>query len=393
MITRLISPHLLKSLSFFPALGIVGPRQVGKTTLSKQIQADLQKQTLYLDLELDSDRFRLSRAEWFLEQHLDKCVIIDEIQRMPELFPLLRALIDRKREPTRFILLGSASPDLLRHSSESLAGRIHYSELMPFSYPEVRHQMTMTDHWLRGGFPDACLAPQLEFTWQWQQQFIQSFIERDLRSMGIDVNPVLFNRLLRMLGHIHGEQQNISTLSNSLGISASTVNRYLDLLEGSFLITRLQPWFTNVGKRLTKSPKIYIRDSGLLHQLLLVRDFDQLQGNPKIGISWEGYVIEEIRRALAGRGQLYYYRTQSGAEVDVLLEMADGKKICIEIKYALEPVPSRGFYQSVEDIQPEAQFILVPYGNTWAYSDKIKISGLENFLENELPKFIPEKLH
>lgn len=384
MITRNITDQLLKSLTFFPAVGLVGPRQVGKTTLAKQLQQKIQKPSLYLDLELDSDRFRLSRAEWFLEQHLDKCVIIDEVQRMPELFPLLRALIDRKREPARFILLGSASPDFLRHSAESLAGRIAYFELTPFSITEVRTRMPMSEHWLRGGFPDASLAPDLDFTWDWHRQFIQSFIERDLRILGIDVNPILFDRLLRMLGHVHAGQQNISELSNSLAISAPTVTRYLDVLEGSFLITRLQPWLVNIGKRLTKSPKIYIRDSGLLHYLLHVQNFDQLQGNPRIGASWEGYAIEEIRRAMAGRGQLFYYRTQGGAEVDLLIKTQGGRTLCVEIKYDVKPTPSRGFYQSIEDLKPDAQYIIVPKGDAWHYNNDVKVVGLLEFLEQEL---------
>lgn len=387
MLTRTITDQLLKSLTFFPAAGLVGPRQVGKTTLAKQLQQLLNKPTVYIDLELDSDRFRLSRAEWFLEQHLDKCVIIDEVQRMPELFPLLRALIDRKREPARFVLLGSASPDFLRQSSESLAGRIAYFELTPFTINEVRTRMPMSEHWLRGGFPDACLAPDLSFTWDWHRQFIQSFIERDLSILGIEVNPVLFDRMLRMLGHVHAGQQNISELSNSLAISAPTVARYLDVLEGSFLITRLQPWFVNIGKRLTKSPKIFIRDSGLLHYLLHVLDFEQLQVNPRIGASWEGYVIEEIRRALAGRGQLFYYRTQGGAEVDLLIKTPSGRTICLEIKYDVNPTPSRGFYQSLEDLKPDAQFVVVPKGEAWFYNNDLKIIGLLEFLEQELPQF------
>ena len=387
MLTRTITDQLLKSLTFFPAAGLVGPRQVGKTTLAKQLQQLLNKPTVYIDLELDSDRFRLSRAEWFLEQHLDKCVIIDEVQRMPELFPLLRALIDRKREPARFVLLGSASPDFLRQSSESLAGRIAYFELTPFTINEVRTRMPMSEHWLRGGFPDACLAPDLSFTWDWHRQFIQSFIERDLSILGIEVNPVLFDRMLRMLGHVHAGQQNISELSNSLAISAPTVARYLDVLEGSFLITRLQPWFVNIGKRLTKSPKIFIRDSGLLHYLLHVPDFEQLQVNPRIGASWEGYVIEEIRRALAGRGQLFYYRTQGGAEVDLLIKTPSGRTICLEIKYDVNPTPSRGFYQSLEDLKPDAQFVVVPKGEAWFYNNDLKIIGLLEFLEQELPQF------
>lgn len=314
---------------------------------------------------------------------MDKCVIIDEVQRMPELFTLLRALVDQRREPARFILLGSASPDLLRHSAESLAGRIAHFELMPFSLGEIRDQMLLHVHWFRGGFPGACLAPTPELTKDWLREFIRTYVERDVRAMGVDVNPVLFERLLRMLGHLHAGQQNAASLANSLGISTPTVNRYLDLLENSFLIARLQPWFVNIGKRLTKFPKIYVRDSGLLHYLLYIQDFNALSGHPAIGHSWEGYVIEEIRRAMAGRGKLYYYRTRGGAEVDIFVETPSGRKICIEVKYDIKPTPSRGFYESTRDLQPDAQYIIVPDGASWPYNEAITISGLQFFLQSD----------
>ncbi|MDX2286485.1 MAG: ATP-binding protein [Bacteroidia bacterium] len=372
-------------MQFFPALGIIGPRQVGKTTLAHQLRPQLPKKSLYLDLELDSDRFKLSRAEWYLSQHADVCVIIDEVQRMPELFPLLRALIDRQREPGRFLLLGSAAPAMLRNASESLAGRIAYQELAPFSLAELHAAPGMIQHWIRGGFPDAVLAPDLDRTWDWYRAFVQSFIERDLGISGIEVNPVLFERLLRMLGHVHGGQQRISELVSSLGIAASTVSRYLDVLENSFLIARLQPWFVNLGKRLVKSPKLYIRDSGLLHYLLHIRDLDQLQGNPRIGASWEGYAIEQIRRTMAGKARLYYYRTQSGAEMDLVLENAAGSLYCFEIKYDVRPAPSKGFYHSIADLKPAGSYLLVPYGESWSYGPGITVTGLEAFLLHELP--------
>lgn len=383
MIQRQITAALLKGLTFFPVVSIVGPRQVGKTTLAKMLQGQLGKPSLYMDLELDSDRTRLSRAEWFLAQHADKCVIIDEVQRMPDLFPLLRALVDQKREPAKFILLGSASPDLLRQSSESLAGRIAYFELTPFCLAEVADRMTLQEHWFRGGFPVACLAPDLSFAQDWYAQFVQSFVERDLRTMGVEVNPVLFDRLFRMLGHLHGGQVNAAELSGSLGISTATVNRYLDLLEHSFLIVRLQPWFTNLGKRLVKSPKLYLRDTGLLHYLLFAPSFYALQGHPGIGASWEGYVIEEIRRSLAGRGKLFYYRTHGGAEIDLVVETASGRRVCIEIKYDVRPVPSRGFYEGVNDLKPDGQYIIVPQGAAWPYNQHITIIGLEAFLSTD----------
>lgn len=290
MFYRVITKHIMEDLTFFPIIGIIGPRQVGKTTLVKFIQKDLASESLYLDLELDSDRRRLTDAETFLKSHQNKCVIIDEVQRMPELFPLLRALVDQGRRPGRFILLGSASPEMLSKSSETPAGRISYSELTPLSWLEVSSGFTREEYWLRGGFPEALLSKKHIHRKRWLQNFIETFIYRDLQGLNYIVTPKIIEHLLAMLTSINGNLLNMSDLSRSLGVSQPTINRYLDLLEGGFIITRLQPYFANVSKRIIKAPKIYIRDSGILHNIANIESYEQLLEHNIVGGSFEGYV-------------------------------------------------------------------------------------------------------
>ena len=386
MIKRLLTSQLLDDLAFFPAVGIIGSRQVGKTTLARTFAGQLPKPTLYLDLELDTDLARLQDAETFLKQYTDHCVILDEIQRLPRLFPLLRALVDLKRVPGRFIVLGSASPDLIRGSAESLAGRIAYHELTPFSLPEVETVATQSEHWLRGGFPEALLAPRTELTFRWLDQFVQTYIQRDLRALGYEISDVTFGRLLAMLAHLHGGIVNYSDMARSLGVSQPTVTRYLDLLEGSFLINRLPPYFKNLGKRLVKSPKLYVRDSGLLHQLARVRSYEALVGHPLVGASWEGYVIEQVRRSAGTDWQFYFYRTHLGAEADLVLVPPDGSLVCLEIKFSNSPTISKGFYQSASDLEATHRYIIIPDGPRYAKADGTLVVGLMDFLKNELSK-------
>ena len=376
--------QVMEDLSYFPVIGIIGPRQVGKTTLSKMIQTNLSKPYIYLDLELDSDLRKMENAEAYLRLHLDKCVIIDEIQRLPRLFSLIRALVDLQKEPARFILLGSASPGLIREASETLAGRIAYSELTPFGFMEIKHQFDMNTHWLKGGFPDALLAPTNALTWRWLESFAQTFIERDLRELGHEISPPFLKKLLSMLGYLHGELLNVADLSRSLVISQPTVRRYLDLLEGGFIIHRLQPYLKYIGKRLVKSPKIYIRETGLLHKLSNIVDLEQLYGHSAIGASWEGYVIEEIKKTVDTNWEFYFYRTHTGAEIDLILITPRGKMICIEIKYSNSPSISKGFYKSVEDLKPDYQFVIVPETESYPKSDEVWVHSLSFFLENVL---------
>jgi|APTNR8051073442_1049403.scaffolds.fasta_scaffold00417_29 predicted AAA+ superfamily ATPase len=387
MIERLLSKKILRDLSWSPIVGLVGSRQVGKTTLVKHLQSQIAKPTLYLDLELREDWFKLEDAQTYLSCHVDKCVIIDEIQVRPELFALLRALTDQKRDPARFILLGSAAPYIVKLNTETLAGRIAYHELPPFSFSEIKDHYTQEEHWLRGGFPGSLLAPETFISRKWLDDFTETFIHRDLSRLGFAIPAGVVRNMLSMMAHLHGGAFNASALAASLGVTHPTVNKYTELLEGSFLIRRLPPYFANLGKRLTKSPKIYLRDSGLLHYLLRIFDLENLRGNPAIGASWEGYVIEQIIREAPEFSDFYYYRTHHGAEVDLLMITPSGKKVCIEIKFSVSPNISKGFYQSISDLQSDSNYIITPGGERFDRSDGLRICPLSVFLEKELPAF------
>lgn len=390
MIVRAIEKQVLEDLSFFPVISILGPRQVGKTTLVKALQAVIPKETLYLDLELDTDKSRLSDPEVFLKFHQHKCVIIDEAQRMPQLFPLLRALVDMDRQPARFILLGSASPEIIKGSSETLAGRISYIELMPFSRLEITSQYSLQQHWLKGGFPQALLASKEQQTYRWLKNFIETYIQRDILELGYQITPQVFRNLLNMLAVLNGNILNVTDLSRSLGITQPTVNRYLDLLEGSFIIERLSPYFANVTKRLVKSPKVYIRDSGVLHSIANITSYEQLLGHPAIGASWEGYVIEQIKRVTNNNWEYYYYRTHKGAEADLVLISPNGKKTGIEIKLSTSPVVSRGFYETVVDLGVDFQYVIVPQGESYPKANNLWVTSLDEFLKVHIPQIYSE---
>ncbi len=387
MIERSLAKKILRDLSWSPIIGLVGSRQVGKTTLAKHLQSQIEKPTLYLDLELREDWFKLEDAQSYLAGHADKCVIIDEIQVRPELFALLRGLTDQKREAARFILLGSASPHIVKLNTETLAGRISYHELAPFSFVEIQHQFSQETHWLHGGFPNALLAQEAFIRRKWLDDFSETFIHRDLSRLGFAIPTTLLRNMLSMLAHIHGNLLNVSGLSISLGISQPTANKYLELLEGSFLIRRLSPYFSNLGKRLTKAPKLYLRDSGLLHYLLRVFDMETLRGNPAIGASWEGYVIEQIIREAPEFSEFYYYRTSHGAEVDLVIITPSGKKVCVEIKFSISPTISKGFYESIADLKPDFSYVIIPSGECFDRADGLRICPLSIFLATELPKF------
>lgn len=385
MIQRDLTSDITKALTYFPVVGIIGPRQVGKTTLAKQLLLELMRPSIYLDLELDEDVARLGNAQAYLQSHQDKCVVIDEIQLMPRLFALLRALIDQNRVPARFIILGSASPSLIRQSSETLAGRIAYNELTPLSLKEIEGEgISQNEHWFRGGFPDALLAPESDLSAMWLRNFTNTFMEKDLRAMGYDISLQTMIKLYRMVAHLHGQLLNMSGLAASLGVTQPTVSKYLNLLEGGFLIHRLQPYHVNLGKRLVKTPKIYFRDTGILHQLAAIPNFEALQGNALLGASWEGYVIEQIRRVAGETWQFYFYRTQTGAETDLVLISPAGKMTCIEIKYAVAPSLSKGFYQSMDDLKPHYQYVIVPSGTPYFLNEKLKVCSLSHFLNTEL---------
>ena len=385
MIQRLITQRILRDLAWSPIVGLIGPRQVGKTTLARYLQTLMSKPTIYLDLELQEDWFKLEDAQSYLAGHVDKCVIIDEIQVRPELFALLRAMTDQKREPARFILLGSAAPYIVKLNTETLAGRIAYHELTPFSLSEIQADSTQENHWLKGGFPGSLLASESLISRKWMDDFAETFIHRDLARLGFTIPAPLLRNMLSMLAHLNGSQFNANNLANSLGVSNPSISKYLEILEGSFLIRRLPPYFKNFGKRLVKSPKLYVRDTGLLHYLLRIFDLEQLRGNPSVGASWEGYVIEQIIREAPEFSDFYYYRTQNGAEIDLIMITPKGKMACLEIKFSIAPSISKGFYLSIEDLNPDYKYIITPSGECFDRSDGLRICPLAYFLEKELP--------
>jgi uncharacterized protein len=385
MIARLAASTVLENLGCFPVTGIIGPRQVGKTTLATILVEQLARPYIHLDLELDSDLHKLNEAETYLRFHQDNLVVIDEIQRLPRLFPLLRALVDEQRRPGRFLILGSASPHIVRESSESLAGRIAYTELSPLSLSEIFGTVPMQQHWLRGGFPDSLLMGSEPLVWRWLDNFLNTFLERDLRVLGYEIAPASLRRCLQMLVNSHGNLLNISELSRSLGIGSTTLMRYMDILEGSFLIHRLAPYYTNIGKRLVKSPKFYFRDSGLFHNLAAIFSFEQLLGSRLLGASWEAYVIEQVRRVAPERWQFFFYRTQAGAEADLVMQSPRGHLYLMEIKVSLSSGISRGFYQSSADLEPKSKFVVIMEGENYPRADGTWVCNLQDFLQHHLP--------
>ncbi|HQV77798.1 MAG TPA: ATP-binding protein [Chitinophagales bacterium] len=388
MIIRKIEPQILRLLKEFPAVAILGPRQVGKTTLAKSLSKKLKKEIVYIDLERKSQFDNLAlNAEKYLETYIDDCVVLDEIQRLPELFPLLRALIDEKRVPARFILTGSASPDLLRGASESLAGRISYSYLHPVGLHELPDSISMKQHWVCGGFPQHLTLKNTTVRNEWMNSFITTYIERDLPFLfDIKFSTVIMRKLWTMLAHLQSGILNAEDLGRSLDITGTTLKRYLDYLEGAFIITRLQPFFINIGKRLVKSPKIYINDTGILHFLLNISDAKQLVNHPSLGASWETYVISQISYAKYNRIDTYFYRTHVGAECDLVLSRGHIVHACIEIKYSSSPTLSKGFYQCIEDLQCKHNFVIIPDDVDYLFKKNIRIVGLQIFINKYLPK-------
>ena len=383
MITRLSASVIMNLLKGFPAVAIIGPRQVGKTTLAKMIRTDF-KDSIYLDLELRNDFEKLEDAETYLKQFETRMVIIDEIQRKKELFPILRALIDQNRRPGRFLLLGSAAPELLRNSSESLAGRIAYHELTPFIIPEVYPEYKIDELWLKGGFPDPFLH---ENYWlEWMNNFTRTYFERDLINLGFPGNSIMGQRLWTMLAHLHGNPVKFSELSKSLEKSIHTVKNYIDFLENAFLIRMVRPFHSNTKKRLVKAPKVYIRDSGLMHYLSGIENKDQLLGHPKMGSSWEGFVIEQIIPLLKPNYKAWFYRTHDGAELDLVITKADRPVAGIEIKYGSGIKPSRGNTEAVNYLKTHNNFIIVINDEDFILNEHFKVAGLSIFIEKYLPE-------
>jgi predicted AAA+ superfamily ATPase len=376
-IQRILSSEIKESLEFFPVVAILGPRQCGKTTLAKEIIAKFPK-SIYLDLELHTDLQKLEDPEFYLTKHNDKLICIDEIQLKPNLFPLLRAIIDQNRQPGRFLILGSASQDLIKQSTETLAGRIDYYELSPFMREEIEHDAE-TDHWIKGGFPDSFLSRSDKMSLRWRSSFIRTFLERDLSNLGFNLSPQSMHRFWIMLAHCHSTVLNKVTLSNSLGVSSQTIQSWMDVFEQTFMMRVLRPYSSNTKKRLVKSPKVYIRDSGILHKLLDLDSFDHVMGHPISGASWEGYAVENILVKM-NDWKASFYRTSNGAEIDLILEKRD-LKLAIEFKISSSPKVEKGSYLAMEDLGIDVIHVIVPNGSGEQISPKVRIDSILTFLD------------
>lgn len=384
MITRFLLKTLQKTLLRQPAVVLLGPRQVGKTTLAHQVSTD--NGSIYLDLESSEDLQKLSDPLLYLRTHESNLVILDEIQRVPNLFLSLRGLIDerrRKGHPTgHFLLLGSASLELLKQSSESLAGRIAQLELTPLTALEIAdYNQDSMRLWLRGGFPNSFLEKDDLSSFEWRRDFIRSYLERDIPQLGPKIPSETLRRFWTMLAHVQGSLLNASQLAQNLGVSVQTVTRYVDLLVDLLLVRRLQPFHANIGKRLVRSPKVYIRDTGILHSLLGIKDSEVLQSHPIMGASYESFVIENCLNCAPTHVNAYFYRTTVGAEIDLLLEMPDQSLWAIEIKRSLSPKLQKGFYYAQADLKPKKSFVIYAGQERYSLSSGVEAISLYDFLQ------------
>lgn len=377
MIPRRLQTRLRELLGEYPAVALLGPRQVGKTTLALEVAESVE--SIYLDLESPADRARLSEPELYLAGHEDRLVILDEVHRVPDLFGALRGLIDRGRRKGRragrFLLLGSASMDLLRQSGETLAGRIAYLELNPFDVSEIDagpqddpQDRTQDKLWVRGGFPDSFLAASDARSLNWRENFIRTYLERDVPQLGPRIAAETLRRFWVMLAHSQGGLLNAAALARGLGVDGKTIARYLDLMVDLLLVRRLMPWHRNVGKRLVKSPKVFVRDSGIAHALLGLGTKEEVLGHPVVGHSWEGFVIENLLAVAPERTEAQFYRASGGAEIDLVLSLPGRKPWAIEVKRSLDPKPARGFHSACLDVKPEARFVVYPGRERFAIS-------------------------
>ena len=365
MILRLAESAVRKKLLQTPAVVLLGPRQVGKTTLARQIAGDWPGGAVYLDLERSADRLRLEDADDYLRAHVGRLVILDEIHRAPGVFDSLRGIIDENRlagvRSGQFLLLGSASLDLMRQSSETLAGRVSYMDISPIHIQEIIPvQIEAEQLWLRGGFPDSLLAADEEHSLDWRRDFIRSYLERDVPMFAPRLPSETIGRLWTMLAHQQGGLLNQARIASSLGVSNPTIDRYIDLLVDLQLIRRLRPWSSNAGKRLVRTPKVYVRDSGILHGLLELKTRNDVLGHPVCGPSFEGFCIDNLIAAAGAGRTAYFYRTQVGAEIDLVLEKGGRPDIAIEVKRASAPRPERGFSIACDDLKITRRYVVYP---------------------------------
>lgn len=385
-IIRQDTETIQRKLGYAPAVTILGPRQVGKTTLAKYIASVDSDASIYLDLESVEDRSKIEgNVVAFLEFHKEKLVILDEIQTVPSMFSELRGVIDSDRRSGRFMLLGSASPSLVKGVSESLAGRISFVEVPPLRITEVIDQYTQRQHWVRGGYPDALLASNQEQWHDWMSSYIRSYIERDLNLLfGYSFNPQITRRLWTMISHQSGSTLNSQSLARSIGVTAPVINRYIEFMEGAYLLYRLLPWHTNTKKRLVKSPKIYIRDTGILHFLQGIHDYDTLFTHPIIGASWESYVVSQIHSHKPADIDLYFYRTHNGSEIDILITKNQKPIIAAEIKLSNTPSVARGFHTACEDLKVDQKIVITPEAEVYPLKNNILVMNLQHFLTQVL---------
>lgn len=377
MIPRQKLPELLALLDSNPAVALLGPRQVGKTTLALDIAE--QRPSIYLDLESDADRAKLAEPELYLTGHEDKLVILDEVHRAPGLFQNLRGLIDKGRRKGlrsgRFLLLGSASMDLLKQSGESLAGRIAYLELTPIHGLEVAPD-DLNRLWVRGGFPDSLLAGTDSISQRWRIDFIRTYLERDIPLLGPRIAAETLRRFWTMLAHHQSALLNAAELARSLGVDGKTVATYLDLMVDLLLVRRLEPWHSNAGKRLVKAPRVYVRDTGLLHSLLGLITLEDVLGHPVAGASWEGFVIETLHAVMPEGVRAHFYRSSAGAEVDLVITLPGGGRWAIEIKRSLAPKVERGFHHACLDLQPDRRIVVYPGREAYSLGNGIEVLSL-----------------
>ena len=378
---RVLTPTITQKLKTVPAVTILGPRQCGKSTLARNIISKTPK-ALYLDLERPSDLNKLRDPEAFFTINAGKLICLDEIQRTPDLFPVLRSIIDEQKRNGQLIILGSASPDLIKQSSESLAGRIIYLELTPFLLKEISNEKDPTalrKIWLRGGFPRSYLARKDQESFEWRLNFIRTYLERDIPQLGFRIPAKTLERFWKMCAHFHGQLLNNSKIGESLGVSHHSVRSYADLLDQTFMLKVLPPYEINLKKRLIKSPKIYIRDTGLLHALLNIETQNDLLGHPVFGSSWEGLVIENILSVFPD-WKAFFYRTAVGSEIDLILEKGD-KRLAVECKASTAPGVSKGFWNALSDLQIREAWIIAPVKESYPIEKRVTVAPLEDFIK------------
>jgi predicted AAA+ superfamily ATPase len=372
MFPRLAAPATQNALKRAPAVALLGARQVGKSTLARAIAAETSG-TLYLDLEAEEDRARLANPALFLRENRQRLVVLDEVQRAPEIFTALRPEIDADRRAGRFLLLGSASPALLRQTSESLAGRIALVEMRPLLVAEVKPSIAETQTlWMRGGFPESYTSGSDADSFKWRRDFIRTFLERDIPQFGINIPAPVLERFWRMLAHTHGQLLNAAQLAGSMGVSNPTIGRYVDLLAAARVLRRVEPMHRNLGKRLVKSPRLYIADSGLLHALLQIQSLNDLVGHNITGASWEGFVIEQIMGMAPQNADISFYRTAAGAELDLVMQ-AGQETIGFEVKLSSAPKLTKGFWLACQDVGASRAYVVAPVQEAYRIAENVEV--------------------